>query len=114
MPREYQKALSRETRSYEGIAGNNYFQNEADYKISAEFFPETKLLVGSETITYMNNSPDTLSQIFVNLYQNIFIKGEARDSYIDTLNIHNGVKIKNIKVNDTSIDLKNAYIFQRY
>ncbi len=111
MPREYQKAYRNETRSHEGTAGKNYFQNTADYKINAEFFPETKLLIGNETITYKNNSPDTLSQIFINLYQNIFKKGEARDSYIDTLNIHNGVKIKNIKVNGVSIDLNKCVYF---
>jgi len=111
MPREYQKAYSSETRSHEGIAGKNYFQNKADYQITAEFFPETKLLVGSEIITYKNNSPDTLSQIFVNLYQNIFKKGEARDSYIDPINIHNGVKIKNIKVNTVAVDLDKCVYF---
>ena len=111
MPREYQKAFRNETRSHDGTAGKNYFQNKADYKINAEFFSETKLLVGSEVITYTNNSPDTLSQIFVNLYQNIFKKGEARDSYIDTLNIHSGVKIKSIKVNDVSVDLDKCVYF---
>ena len=111
LPREYQMAYGNETRSHEGIPGRNYFQNQANYQITAEFFPETKLLVGSETITYKNNSSDTLSQIFINLYQNIFKKGEARDSYIYSINIHNGVKINNIKVNDVSVDLDKCVYF---
>jgi hypothetical protein len=111
MPREYQEAYRSETRSHEGTPGRNYFQNEADYKISAEFFPESKILIGSETITYKNNSPDTLALIYFNLYQNVFRKGEARDSYIDTLNIHNGAIIKAIRVNDASVDPNKCVYF---
>ena len=104
MPREFKQAYYNETRSHEGIPGKNYFQNRTDYAIKAEFFPDTKLLIGNEVITYKNNSPDTLSSIYINLYQNLYKKGEARDSYIDTRNIHNGVEIKSIKVNGTAID----------
>lgn len=104
VPREYKQAYNNETRSNEGIPGKKYFQNSTDYVIKAEFFPDSKLLTGSELITYKNNSPDTLSGIYINLYQNLFKKGEARDSYIDSKNIHNGVEIKSIKVNGTEID----------
>lgn len=104
IPREYKQAYNNETRSHEGIPGEKYFQNRTDYNIKAEFFPVTKLLEGSELIRYKNNSQDSLSSIYINLYQNLYKKGEARDSYIDTSNIHNGVEIISIKVNGAQID----------
>ncbi|NPD45386.1 MULTISPECIES: M1 family metallopeptidase [unclassified Lentimicrobium] len=106
MPREYKQAYENETRTHEGRAGKNYFQNKTDYVIKAEFFPDTKLLVGSEIIRYYNNSPDTLSWIYMNLFQNLYKKGEARDSYLDANSIHDGVQIKSIKVNGMEIELE--------
>jgi hypothetical protein len=110
-PREYKQAYINETRSNEGIPGEKYFQNRTDYIIKAEFFPDTKLLKGSELITYKNNSPDSLSSIYINLYQNLYKKGEARDSYVDKVNIHNGVEIKSLKVNGTEIDSSSLTYF---
>jgi Peptidase family M1 domain len=104
MPREFKQAYNNETRSHEGIPGKNYFQNRADYVIRAEFFPNTKSIIGSEIITYKNNSSDSLSYIYINLYQNRFKKGEARDANVDPKNIHNGVEIKSIKINGTQIE----------
>jgi len=111
IPKEYKQAYDNETRSHNGIPGKRYFQNKTDYSIKVEFFPDTWLLEGSELITYKNNSSDSLSGIYINLYQNLYKKGEARDSYIDTINIHNGVEIKSIKVNGTKIDLKSLAYF---
>ena len=111
IPREYRQAYNNETRSNEGIPGKKYFQNSADYVIKAEFFPDAKLLKGKELITYKNNSSDSLRNIYINLYQNLYKKGEARDSYIDTLNIHNGVEINSIKVNGTEIDSRSFTYF---
>lgn len=104
MPKEYKRAYNNGSRSLDGTPGENYFQNRTDYDIKAEFFPDTKMLTGSEVITFKNNSPDTLSWIYINLYQNIFKKGETRDSYIDPKNIHDGVEIKQLKINDSIID----------
>jgi hypothetical protein len=104
MHREYRSAYGNATRSYLGLPGAGYFQNSADYNIQAEFFPDTKMIVGSEVITYTNNSPDSLSWLYINLYQNRFKKGEARDANVDPRNIHNGVNIKSIKVLGKQID----------
>jgi len=104
MPREYKQAYKNETRSHDGTPGKNYFQNSTDYDIKVEFFPDTKLLIGSEIITYKNNSPDTLSWLYINLYQNLYKKGEARDSYMDYKSIHEGVKIKSLRINGDEID----------
>jgi len=111
MPREYKQANKNKTRSLDGTPGENYFQNRTDYDIKAEFFPDTKVLIGSEVITYKNNSPDTLSWLCINLYQNLYKKGEARDSYMDSKSIHDGVEIKSIKINGTELNSKTFQFF---
>ena len=111
LPREYKQAYNNETRSPDGLPGKNYFRNKTDYDIYAEFFPDTKVLIGNETITFKNNSNDTLSRLYINLYQNLYKKGEARDSYIDSKNIHEGVNIKSIKINGNKIDSSSLYYY---
>jgi len=56
-----------EYRTASGAPGPKYWQQRADYNISAEL-DETKLhLTGSETITYTNNSPDQLTYLWLQL-----------------------------------------------
>ncbi|PKP29823.1 MAG: hypothetical protein CVT99_15870 [Bacteroidetes bacterium HGW-Bacteroidetes-16] len=109
-PLEVKTAYENHTRSPDGNPGKNYFQNQADYSIQAEFFPDTKMLNGVETITYKNNSPDTLSNLYFNLFQNLYKKGITRDADVDAINIHDGVKIKRVSVNGILAD-SNLYRF---
>ncbi|MCA0447428.1 MAG: M1 family metallopeptidase [Bacteroidetes bacterium] len=51
---------------------SGYFQQDVDYKISAELFPETKTLKGDLVFTYKNNSAQTLNEIWFHLYPNAF------------------------------------------
>ncbi len=104
MSKEILQAYNNESRNYNGTPGKNYFQNQTDYTIKAEFFPDTKVLKGSEIITFKNNSNDTLSELYFNLFQNFYKQGTAKDFDIHSKNIHQGVKIKSIKVNGTLID----------
>lgn len=110
MQKELRHAYDKETRSFTGEPGKNYFVNRTDYKITADFNPETRLLAGSEIITYSNNSPDTLKQMFFNLYQDIYKKGNSRDWDIGPVDITDGVKIKKIIFNDKEIDLKSKNV----
>jgi hypothetical protein len=50
--------------------GPAYYQQQADYKINVELDDKKSKLSGSETITYYNNSPDTLEYLWVQLDQN--------------------------------------------
>jgi hypothetical protein len=59
-------------RSASGAPGAAYWQNRADYKIEASLDTNTHELRGSETITYTNNSPDTLRFIWLQMDQDIF------------------------------------------
>lgn len=57
-------------RTASGAPGPAYYQQQADYKISIELDDKNSRLSGSETITYYNNSPDTLEYLWVQLDQN--------------------------------------------
>ena len=57
-------------RAASGAPGNEYWQQQADYLIEATLDEENKRILGSERITYTNNSPDTLSYIWIQLDQN--------------------------------------------
>ena len=58
-------------RSASGAPGHEYWQQEADYKISLELDDKTQRIDGEETITYHNNSPDVLRYLWVQLDQNV-------------------------------------------
>lgn len=59
-------------RSGSGAPGPEYWQQGADYRISVRLDPEAKRIEGSETITYMNKSPEALAYLWVQLDQNLF------------------------------------------
>ena len=63
-------------RTASGAPGHEYYQNEADYKMSIQLDDAKKRITGYETITYRNNSPDDLTYLWVQLDQNI----RAQDS----------------------------------
>ncbi|MCE2563475.1 M1 family metallopeptidase [Komagataeibacter sp. FNDCF1] len=55
-----------------GMPGPDYWQNRADYTIHARIDPGTHVLAGDETVTYANNSPDSLDELWLQLDQNIY------------------------------------------
>jgi hypothetical protein len=57
-------------RSASGAPGPKYWQQRADYDISATLDDEQQKLTGAETVTYFNNSPDPLSYIWLQLDEN--------------------------------------------
>jgi hypothetical protein len=60
------------TRTASGAPGHAYWQQRADYKIRATLDEAKRAITGSGTVTYHNNSPDTLSYLWVQLDQNMF------------------------------------------
>ncbi len=61
-----------EIRTADGRPGPKYWQNRADYKINASLNDETQQLKGDVEITYTNNSPQSLSFVWLQLDQNIY------------------------------------------
>lgn len=57
-------------RTASGAPGQGYWQNRADYEITAYLDEEKRNLKGSETITYYNNSPDNLDYLWLQLDEN--------------------------------------------
>ncbi|MFV5698585.1 M1 family metallopeptidase [Flavobacterium sp. ZT3R17] len=57
-------------RTASGAPGPAYYQQQADYKIDVELDDRKAKLSGSETVTYYNNSPDSLEYLWVQLDQN--------------------------------------------
>ena len=63
-------------RTGSGAPGPAYYQQQADYKMDIELDDKNAKIYGNETITYTNNSPDTLEYLWVQLDQNM----RAKDS----------------------------------
>lgn len=57
-------------RTASGAPGSQYWQQRADYDISAYLDEDKRNLRGSETITYFNNSPDDLDYLWLQLDEN--------------------------------------------
>lgn len=54
------------------IAQKGYWQQYLQYNINAELNEKERSISGSETITYRNNSPETLSFIWFHIYPNAY------------------------------------------
>ena len=52
--------------------GQNYWQQEANYKIFVDINVKNNKYKGNQEIVYTNNSNDTLNKIFIHLYFNAF------------------------------------------
>lgn len=108
-----QTAYQNKTRTDSGKPGKNYWQNRANYQIQVNFDPATQLLQGSEIIHYENNSPDTLKQIIIRLYPDLYKKGVARLSDIAEKYLGNGVQIESLRIGNENItsfsDSEKAY-----
>jgi hypothetical protein len=89
----------------DGKPGEKYWQNHSDYKIEAKFITATRKLKGIETITYYNESPDTLKHLIVRLYQNINRPGNSKDWDYKKESFSDGVKINSIKINGIEISI---------
>ena len=60
------------TRAASGAPGAQYWQQRADYRIKVKLDEQRHRLAATQSITYMNRSPDTLAYIWLQLDQNIF------------------------------------------
>jgi len=68
-------------RTASGAPGQAYWQQRADYTIRATLDESKRALSGAGTVTYHNNSPDTLKYLWLQLDQNIYQQGsDARQS----------------------------------
>ncbi len=95
-----------EYRSASGYPGPKYWQNRADYNISANLDEQSHMITGTVTITYKNNSPDQLPFLWLQLDQNLFSKASRGNAVIPKGSrygargeqIDGGYKITNLSV----------------
>jgi hypothetical protein len=99
------------TRSASGAPGHEYWQNRADYKLTAKLNETTNEIIGTSVVTYTNNSNDKMGFVWMHLDQNLF-KSDSRGNALIPLNgsrngargeiFDGGHKIKSVKVITTS------------
>src|SRR6187431_365841 len=95
------------TRSASGAPGYAYWQNRADYKLTAKLNEKTNEIIGTDIVTYTNNSNDGMSFVWMHLDQNLF-KEDSRGNALIPLNgsrngargeiFDGGHKIKSVKI----------------
>lgn len=99
----FQKAYQKGTRNTNGKPGKNYWQNTSKYDLKVDFNPASRLLKGRVQVTYTNNSPDTLKEIWFKLYPNLYKKGTPRKSKLTESDLGDGVAIEKLAANGKSI-----------
>ncbi len=97
-----------EYRAATGEPGPKYWQNKASYQIAASLDDVKDQITGSATITYTNNSPYSLSFLWLQLDQNLFdvnsrgkakIPATGRSRYGDPNSVFKGgYDIKDIEI----------------
>ncbi|MGI9545439.1 MAG: M1 family metallopeptidase [Cyclobacteriaceae bacterium] len=61
------------------LAQSTYWQQKVQYQMEIDFDVSTHQFSGKQSITYFNNSPDTLKRVFYHLYFNAFQPGSQMD-----------------------------------
>ncbi|UFH35116.1 M1 family metallopeptidase [Flavobacterium acetivorans] len=95
------------TRSASGQPGAEYWQNRADYQLTASLNEEKNEISGNAIISYTNNSPDKMSFLWMHLDQNLFKADSRGNAVVPLTGSRNGAqgqvfdgghKIKSVKV----------------
>lgn len=96
-------------RTASGKPGPKYWQNYADYEIEATLDANAQTLTGKVTITYTNNSPETLDFIWLQMEQNRFVE-TARGAMTTPISgsrysgdVEGGYEISNVQVDGKKI-----------
>lgn len=92
-----------EFHSANGEPGPKYWQNRVNYELKANIDTTSKILTATERIRYINNSPDELQFLWLQLDQNTY-KKDARSNFLTNTspaaNQHtNGYQIESVSVN---------------
>ena len=64
-------------RSSSGAPGPDYWQQQASYTIRATLDTGPSVITGTETIHYVNHSPDPLAFVWIQIEQNIFAQNSV-------------------------------------
>lgn len=88
-----------------------YFQQDISYKMNVTLTPEKRLLEGESEITYKNNSPETLSFIWLHLYPNAYKNNStafaAQEREIGSKSFHYAAERDRGFIDLTSVTIEN-------
>lgn len=106
--RDMEAAYKKGTRSLDGKPGKNYWQNKGVYKIDITAMPPSRTIKGKETITYINNSPDTLRSPVIKLFLNIHKPGAPRNGGAAADYLTSGVHVDKFEVDGQTRPFRNG------
>lgn len=90
-------------RTASGAPGHQYWQQQADYKITIELDDDQQRIYGQETVTYHNSSPDPLEYLWVQLDQNM--RAKDSDTYkIRTNSMSERMSLEELRALEPSFD----------
>ncbi len=108
MPRDIVNAYTKQTRAADGKPGKNYWQNKGIYNITVTANAPGRRITGTETITYFNNSPDTLKILNMKFILNVHRPGAARFSAAGPDYLTEGIQVDKFEVAGSPIKFNNA------
>jgi len=98
-------------RTGSGAPGPDYWQQRADYDLTAEVDDERQILTGSGTITYYNNAPEPLNYLWLQLDQNLYAKG-SMTSLSNPGGIRDSIPAKNLGSMVGALPYSGGYIIK--
>ena len=84
-------------RSADGAPASDYWQNRADYSITASLDTVGHIISGQCDITYTNDSPDQLGYLWLQLDQNLYAKA-SRGHYSQGAPENGGYELKSVQL----------------
>ncbi|MEI9945889.1 MAG: M1 family metallopeptidase [Chitinophagaceae bacterium] len=107
MPRDIKETYEKGTRSMNGKPGKNYWQNHGRYNITITVMPPGRIIKGTETITYFNNSPDTIITPGIKLFLNIHKAGAPRNTAAAADYLSSGMQVDKLLVDGKPARFRN-------
>lgn len=74
--------------------GENYWQQEVNYKIDIAVLDDLRTITGRIDIEYINNSPDALDRIYIKAFPNAIQKGSYADQKLRWMNNYSFAALK--------------------
>ncbi|CAM3068239.1 M1 family metallopeptidase [Flavobacterium frigoris] len=97
-PRNIKEAYSNGSRSKDGKPGDKYWQNHGKYTMEISVDPDTKMVSGTESIVYENNSKDTLKTIVIRFVNNLHKPTSPRGGEVSPDFLSAGLIITSFKI----------------
>ncbi|SEW52960.1 M1 family metallopeptidase [Chitinophaga arvensicola] len=107
MPRNIKQAYVKGTRDKSGLPGKHYWQNKGFYNIQLAVNPPNRKVTGTETIRYINNSPDVLKSFVLRLIVNLHKYQAPRSGYVSKDFLTDGVTIDTLVINGVPVKFNN-------